>query len=76
MYTSTFRRGGKNAEFSNQDLLRGGTNLHGPADVGARIYGGGAEQDEEEKKMSEVLIMVLIAFGIGFVMGLAAGRCN
>lgn len=31
---------------------------------------------EEEKKMSEVLIMALIAFGIGFVMGLAAGKTN
>ena len=31
---------------------------------------------EEEKKMSEVLIMAILAFCVGFVLGLAAGKSN
>ena len=31
---------------------------------------------EEEKKMSEVLIMTILAFCVGFVIGLAAGKTN
>ena len=31
---------------------------------------------EEEKKMSEVLIMTMLAFCVGFVIGLAAGKTN
>ena len=38
----------KHAEFGNQNLLHRSTRLHGLADDRARIYGGGAEYDEEE----------------------------
>ena len=76
MYTSTFRRGGESAESGNQNLLHRSARLHGLADVGARIYGSGAEYDEEEKKMSEILIMTILSFCIGFVLGLAAGKTN
>jgi len=66
----------KNAESGNQNLLHRSARLHGLADADARIYGAGAEQDEEEKKMSEVLIMTILAFCVGFVLGLAAGKAN
>ena len=66
----------KHAESGNQNLLCGGACLHGLADDRTRIYGGGAQYDEEEKKMSEVLIMTILAFCVGFVLGLAAGKSN
>ena len=66
----------KHAKFGNQNLLHRSARLHGLADVGARIYGTGAEQVEEKKKMSEVLIMAILAFCVGFVLGLAAGKSN
>lgn len=41
MYTSIFRRGGKNAEFSNQNLLHRGTRLHGLADADDGLHDTG-----------------------------------
>jgi hypothetical protein len=72
--------GEKNAEFSNQDLLHRSARLHDCADVGARIYGAGAEQDfekKEERKMSEAYIVIVLgAFVFGIIMGLCLGKAN